>query len=420
MALDTKIIRDQFPLLSRKVHEKSLVYLDNAATTQKPQVVLDALTEYYTQHNANVHRGIHTLGDESTKIYHESRKKIAGFFSALPEEFIAVRNTTEATNLLAQFWQDRVQKGDVIVTTFLEHHSHFIPWQRIADEKGAEFLILPLTDDGLVDWDAAKPMLKKRAKKIRIVALTHLSNALGTLVDPTIMDGWLREWGVRDDVRISLDAAQSAGRMAIEFRRLGVDALSFSGHKLYGPMGIGGLIMKKEELQTLEPVLWGGGMIDAVTAEASSAAESLEDRFTAGTPDVASLYGLATALEWLKSLGMADVRQHDSDLVSLAYTKLSQLPGVTVVGPSPKDHLGKTQRLGSVSCIVDGVHAHDVAQILDRSGVAVRSGHHCTMPLHHHQNWIATTRASFGVYSRPEEVDALVHGLEQIKKTFLA
>jgi cysteine desulfurase/selenocysteine lyase len=189
---------------------------------------------------------------------------------------------------------------------------------------------------------------------------------------------------------------------------------------LYGPMGIGGLIMKKEELSALEPVLWGGGMIDAVTIEATSSAESLEDRFTAGTPDVASLSALATALEWLHSLGMADVRQHDSDLVTYAYQKLSELPGIKVVGPSPQDESGKTQRLGSVSFIVEGVHAHDVAQILDRHGVAVRSGHHCTMPLHTHQNWIATTRVSFGVYSTKEDVDALLVGLTELKKTFHA
>lgn len=420
MTLSTVSIRDQFPILTREVHGKPLSYLDNAATTQKPQIVLDALLEYYTQHNANVHRGIHTLGDESTQLYHSSRSKIASFFGAQAEELVVTRNTTEATNLLAQFWQKNVKRGDVIVTSLLEHHSHFIPWQRVADSVGAELYILPLTPDGLIDWEAAQPVLKAKAAHIKIVALTHLSNALGTLIDPTIIDRWLKEWGVRSQVRISLDCAQSAGRVAIEFRKLGVDALSFSGHKLYGPMGIGGLILKKEELSTIDPVLWGGGMIEAVTLQTSTSAESLEDRFTAGTPDVANLYALATALDWLKSLGMADVRQHDADLVAYTYEKLQGLDGVKIVGPTPKDADGKTQRLGSVAFIMDGVHAHDVAQILDRYGVAVRSGHHCTMPLHTSQKWIATTRASFAVYSTREEVDVLINGLQQIKKTFHA
>ncbi len=413
-------IRQQFPLLSRQVNGKPLVYLDNAATTQKPQVVLDALLDYYCHHNANVHRGIHTLGDESTKIYHESREKIASFFGAQAEEFVAMRNTTEAVNILAQLWKEQARAGDVVVISPLEHHSHLVPWQRLARAARADLYILPLEDNGCIHWERAKHELQPLAQKIRLVALTHISNTLGTVNDPTILVDWLKEWGVRENVRFSLDCAQSAGRLPLDFRRLGVDAIVFSGHKLYGPMGIGGLIMRKEELSRLEPVLWGGGMIHSVSFQESTAAEELEDRFAAGTPDVASLFGLARALDWLSGLGMPQVRDHDADLVAYAYEKLRSLPGIEVVGPAPRDARGAIQRLGSVAFLVEGVHAHDVAQILDRYGVAVRSGHHCTMPLHTQEKWIATVRASFAVYSTEDDVDAFVYGLQQLKKTFSA
>lgn len=412
-------IRSQFPILAREVHGQPLVYLDNAATTQKPQVVLDAIGEYYAQHNANVHRGVHTLSDESTRIWSDSRRTIAEFFGAEPEQFIATRNTTEALNTLVYGWgEQHIAAGDVIAVGLAEHHSHFVPWQELARRKQAEFVVVPSGTDGVMDPDQVAGFLHPYRERLKVVALTHISNVLG-VVDPLFVADLLNEWGVRDQVWISLDAAQSAARLPLVLPDLPVDSLAFSGHKMYGPMGIGGLLVQQHRLPELQPVLFGGGMIDEVTVGHTTFADDLQDRFTAGTPDVASLAGLAAAASFLREIGLSEIQRHEEELTQYALERLEEIPQVQIVGPrSVRNERGDLQRLGSVAWLYEGVHAHDVAQILDRAGVAVRSGHHCAMPLHTLNNWPATTRASFALYNTREEVDALVEALRGVENVF--
>lgn len=420
MSFTVAEVRSQFPILHRQVHGKPLIYLDNAATSQKPQGMLDAVMEYYTQHNANVHRGVHALGDESTQALSQARKTIAGFFGAQPEELVLTRNSTESLNLLAQWLKPSIQAGDVIAVTVLEHHSNFVPWQRLAQEKGAEFVILPVTEQGELDEGAARELLQEQRSRLKVLAMTHVSNTLGVVVPVQKLVCWLEEWGVRENVFVALDAAQSAAHLPVHLGTLSVDAIAFSGHKIYGPMGSGGVIVAKKYLETFEPVLWGGGMISSVLPEMSLAAENLEDRFTAGTPDVASAVGLAAALQWLQALGWESIQQYEHELVLYAWEQLRKIPRVKLVGPAPSEAWRHSPRVGSVTFLYDGVHSHDVAQILDRYGVAVRSGHHCTMPLHVSQRWIATTRASFALYNTKEEIDTLAAALRSVEKIFFA
>jgi len=412
-------VRSQFPILSREVHGHPLAYLDNAATTQKPLSVLAAIGEYYTQHNANVHRGVHTLADESTQIWAESRNTITAFFGAAPDQFIATRNTTEAVNSLVYGWgEQHISAGDVIAVGLAEHHSHLVPWQQLALRKKAELVVLPCTDDGRLDPTLVAGFLHPYRDRLKVVALTHISNVLG-VVDSLFIGDLLAEWGIRQQVWVSLDAAQSAARLPLDIEDLPVDSLVFSGHKLYGPMGIGGLIVRRSRLAELQPVLFGGGMIAEVSATRTTFAEDTEERFTAGTPDVASLAGLAAAIQFVQEIGLGQIQEHEEELTAYALERLSEVPQVEIVGPkSTRDEQGNLIRLGSVAWLYRGVHAHDVAQILDRSGIAVRSGHHCAMPLHSARGWPATTRASFGVYNTKEEIDRLVIALHEVQKVF--
>lgn len=414
MTWSSDTIRAQFPILQRQVHGHSLVYLDNAATTQKPKSVIDAISEYYSQHNANVHRGVHTLGDESTQIWVQSRRQIAQFFGASAESLILTRNSTEALNLAAQSWgQGWVEEGDVVAVTLMEHHSNFVPWQRLAQDKGARFVVLPLLPDGRLDLEQAKDVIDTEGDRLKVLALTHISNATGALNPIELIVEYLSRKSWRRQTLVVVDGAQSAARLPIHFESLGIDAFAFSGHKMYGPMGIGGLLVKKQRLEEFPPVLLGGGMIGRVSTEETTYADDWQDRFTAGTPDVASAAGLATACSFLQSLGREQIAQHDQELTNYTYQQLSQLPELELVGPNPKDG-----RWGSVAFMHKNVHAHDVAQVLDRQGVATRSGHHCTMPLHTHNNWLATTRVSFGVYNTKAEVDHLVSAFGKIKEMF--
>jgi len=415
--MNTTAIRSQFPILSREVHGVPLVYLDNAATTQKPLSVLAAIGEYYTQHNANVHRGVHTLSDESTQIWSESRRTIARFFGASSDQLIATRNTTEAVNSLVYGWgEQHVSAGDVIAVGLAEHHSHFVPWQELARRKGAEFVVLPSGEDGRLDRELVSGFLHPLRERLKVVAVTHISNVLG-VVDSLFIGDLLSEWGIRDQVWVSLDAAQSAARLPLDIEALPVDSLAFSGHKLYGPMGIGGLVVRRSRLPELQPVLFGGGMITEVSATRTTFAEEFEDRFTAGTPDVASLAGLAAAIEFVQGIGLEKIQTHEEELTGYALERLAEVPEIEIVGPkTPRDEHGNLIRLGSVAWLYKGVHAHDVAQILDRSGIAVRSGHHCAMPLHSARGWPATTRASFAVYNCKKDIDVLVAALREVKK----
>lgn len=405
---DAQKIRKDFPILSRTVHEsKRLVYLDSAATTQKPQAVLDAMNEYYLQHNANVHRGIHTIGNESTTVFQTARQKIARFFGADENELILVRNTTEGINAFAYMWGEKyISDGDMVVATEMEHHSNFVPWQQLAKRKRATFTAVYVNEHGELDLHHLEELLK--TNKVKLVAVVHVSNAIGTINPIEHIIELSHMYGAK----VIIDGAQSVSHMPINFRELGCDAYAFSGHKMLGPMGIGGLLVRSDLLDELRPYLFGGGMIDTVSIEETTFAE-LPDKFIGGTSDVASTVGLAAACKYLNAIDMKQAFYHDQTLVAYALEKLSTVKNVKIVGP-----LDVKKRCGSVAFVYTGVHAHDVAQILDSEGIAVRSGHHCTMPLHAKFGWVATTRASFNVYSTKQEIDVFIQALQKVKVVF--
>lgn len=421
MFLTDQIIKD-FPILTKKIHGKRLVYLDNAATSQKPKQVIEAIVNYYENHNANVHRGVHQLGEESTQVFEDSRKTIAEFFGADDEELILVRNTTEAINGVAYGWAlDNLKKGDVILTTEMEHHSNVVPWQEICKRTGATLQFIEVDENGRLNLENFKFLISNF--KVKLLAVTHVSNTLGT--QNPIMEMLSEIKNLKLEIKTLLDGAQSAPHMKIDFHKLGVDFFIFSGHKMLGPMGIGGLLVKKDLLTSnqLKPWLFGGGMIESVYLDHTNFNESAQDRFTAGTPDVASAVGLAAACNYLKRLGMDDVEKHDRERVQYTIERLAEFPQITIVGPTFKNLKLKIKnsdldRLGSVAFLYEGVHPHDVAQILDSQGIAVRSGHHCTMPLHTKFNWPGTTRVSFQVYNTNDDVDALIFALKKVKEVF--
>lgn len=414
--IDPAVIVQDFPIFKRQIHGHSLTYLDNAATTQKPQAVLDALVGYYTQHNANVHRGVHTLSDESTQVFMDAHERVARFFGAESSQLLFTRNTTEAMNHLAWGWRGELSQGDVIVTSLQDHHSSLVPWQQVALERGAVVITLPLDAAGAIDLEKSLELMAEQVEKIKVVALPLVSNVLGTLTPVCEIGEWLDAQKVRKQVLCVVDAAQAAPHIPVSLEEFHVDALVFSGHKLYGPMGSGGAIVSAWVLEKLQPVLTGGGMIDSVTSSSATFSDDMIDRFTAGTPDVASLVGLAAALDWLEQWPVAERLAHEHDLMQYAWQRLSEVPGVSLVGPAVTEDV--YSRIGVISWIYEGVHAHDVAQVLDRSGVAVRSGHHCTMPLHTAMHWQATCRASFALYNSRTDIDALVSGLAQVEKIF--
>jgi len=416
--LDSIKILQDFPILATKPRGKSLIYLDSAATSQKPRQVIEAITQYYQQHNANVHRGVHALSDISTTEWEAARQEIASFFGARPSELIITRNTTEAINGVVYGWaESALQAGDIIVTTILEHHANFVPWQQLVKRKGLELKVVEIDEygrlkqDQLLEW-VADPRCK-------LLALTHVSNTLGTLVPLETLIPAVRE--ANDHIKIMVDGAQSAPHMPIHFASLDADFFACSGHKLLGPMGVGVLLVRESLLadNSMKPWLFGGGMISEVTLEETTFHPDAADRFTAGTPDVASVVGLAAACRYLRVLGMQNVFEHDQELVQYALDKLVTVPEVQLLGPTqPINSEQKLDRIGSASFIYQGVHAHDVAQALDSQGVAVRSGHHCTMPLHVTHGWTATLRASFHVYSTKTDIDALIAGLSYVRQVF--
>jgi len=417
--LGSKILKSQFPILSRRVNDRPLVYLDNAATSQKPLKVIEAISNYYSQHNANIHRGAHRLADESTKIFRESRDTIASFFRADPEELIITRNATEAINGVAYGWADhQLKEGDVILTSMMEHHANFVVWQEVAKRTGAKLEIIGVDENARLDLDDLEQKLK--TLPVKLVALVHVSNATGVVNPVKKILQLIKQHSKDDPIRFLLDGAQSAPHLPINFHQLGADFYAFSGHKMLAPMGIGGLLIKKELLESEEmhPWLFGGGMISSVLPEKTRFNPNSTERFIAGTPDVASVVGLAAACEYLNELDMRKIEQHDRKLVLYALEKLTQIPEIKVIGPVKALSNQSLDRLGSVAFIYQAVHAHDVSQILDSEGIAVRSGHHCTMPLHTYFGWQATIRASFSVYSSTNDVDALIKGLEKIKQVF--
>ncbi len=401
-------IKKDFPILSlAHPSGKPLVYLDSAATSQKPRSVITAISTYYQNSNANIHRGIHFLGDRSTKLWHESRKMIASFFGAEPEELVLVRNTTEALNFVALGWAEKhIHTDDVVIATQMDHHSNLVPWQELAKRKSAILELVPVTDRGELDSAWLRHKISQHGERIKLLALPHVSNTLGT-INPIgkIIDLFPTK------PTLVIDGAQAAPHMPVDFHSLGVDFYAISAHKMLGPMGIGGLFVKKEILASMDPWLFGGGMIDQVEDASSSYADDLEDKFTAGTPDVAGVVGWAAAVDYLSKLGMEAVFSHDQELVSYTLERLKDNTRVEIAGPT-------YPRCGSVAFVYKGVHAHDVAQILDSEGIAVRSGHHCTMPLHTHMGWAATTRISFTVYSTKNDIDRCIEALKKVERTF--
>lgn len=408
---DPHLIRNDFPILSTKLSSgKPLVYLDSAATSQKPQAVIDAIVVYYTHDNANVHRGIHELGDRATHAWHDARAVVAQFFGATPQELIAVRNTTESLNMVAYTWGEaHIHDGDVIIATQMDHHSNLVPWQELARRKKATLELVPVLLDGTLDLFWLETACKKYGTNLKMLCLPYVSNTLGTINQVKGIAAMLHRYN--PEAVVVVDAAQAAPHLPIDFHALGIEFMAVSAHKMFGPMGMGGLFVRSEVLKDLPPYLFGGGMIGEVKDTSATFSEDIEDRFTAGTPDVAGMVGWAAACTYLQTLGIGNVAAHDAALVTYAIEQLSLIPEVTVVGPT-------TNRSGSVAFVYKGVHAHDVAQILDSEGIAVRSGHHCTMPLHEHMGWAATTRLSFNVYSTTDDIDALVIALAKVKTTF--
>lgn len=402
--LDAVAIKRDFPILNQP-GDVPLVFLDSAASSQKPQAVIDELVRYYSKINSNVHRGVYGLAVQADAAFDSSRERIARFINAAEAaECIFTRGSTEAINLVAQSWgRTNLNEGDLVLVTEMEHHSNFVPWQMIAEERGAEFAVVRLTDDGQVDQQHYQEML---ARSPKLVAFTHVSNALGTINPAKEMIAQAHAV----DAVVCLDAAQSAPHMAIDVQDLDVDFLVFSAHKMLGPMGIGILYVKRALLDAMPPWQGGGAMIRKVTAEKTTYAD-IPYRFEAGTPSVADAVAFSTALDYLENVGLGAIADHEFALASEAMRRLGDLSGVTVYGPAPD-----VFRAGVVSFAVDGVHPHDVAALLDEKGVAVRAGHHCAQPLMKQLGVNATTRASFYLYNTQDDIDRLIEGVEHAQR----
>jgi len=403
---DARQVRGDFPILKREVHGKPLVYLDNAATSQKPRAVVDALVSYYEHSNANIHRGIHALAEEATELYEGSRRGVAAFIGAPPQSIVFVRNTTEAINLVAWRWaRAQLHAGDEILVTVAEHHSNLVPWHLIARETGAVVRAIPITDDGVLDLDAARQLIGPRT---RLVSVAQMSNVLGTIHPVETLAGWAHDVGAR----VLVDGAQSVPHLPVDVNKLDCDFLAFSSHKMLGPTGVGVLYGKPELLSAMPPLLGGGGMIDEVSIEGSTWAEPPE-RFEAGTPNIADVVAFRAAIDYLNALGIANVRSHEAQLTAYALDRLSSVKGVKLYGPRDV-----AQRGGVISFNIGDVHPHDVSTIVDQEGVAIRAGHHCCQPLMKRLGVAATARASVYVYNTEEDINALARSLGKVTEIF--
>jgi cysteine desulfurase/selenocysteine lyase len=403
--LDPAALRDDFPILhARTPSGAPLVYLDNAATTQHPRQVIHAMVEVYERHYANVHRGIHWLSDQSTDLFEEARRKVCRFIHARdPEEIVFTRGTTESINLVARSWGDAfLAPGDEVLLTEAEHHSNIVPWQQLAARRGIVLRFLPLRDDGLLHLDALPSLLSQRT---RLVALAATTNVLGTTQPLGTIIPAARAVGAR----VLIDAAQSVPHTVTDVQALDADFLAFSGHKMLGPSGVGVLYGKREILEEMPPFMGGGSMIRRVRLEAFEPAD-VPARFEAGTPPIVPAIGLGAAIDYLERVGLDAIAQHERLLLQRAHAVLGAIPGVRVLGPAP-EHKG-----GIVSFVVERMHAHDVAHLLDRRGIAVRAGHHCAMPLHKRLGITASTRASFYLYNTLEEVEQLGRAVEEAQR----
>jgi cysteine desulfurase/selenocysteine lyase len=408
LSYDIDMIRADFPILAQEHHDGvPLVYLDNAATSQKPLSVIEALDDYYRRYNANVHRGIHKLSEEATAAYEEARVKIRRFINAPGKRtIIFTRGTTEGMNLVAQTWgRANLKAGDVVLSTQMEHHSNIVPWQMLAAEKGITVRYVPVLPDGTLDMDAFTAIL--RDEPVKLVTVTMVSNVLGTNNPVAQMAKQAHDAGAL----ILVDAAQAAPHMPLDVQALDVDFLAFSGHKMLGPTGGGVLYGRLNLLEAMPPWMGGGDMISRVRLEGSTWNE-LPYKFEAGTPSIAPMIGLGYAVDYLTALGMDNVRAHEQAHTEYALDRLAQVPGLTLYGPDA------SQKGGVATFTMAGIHAHDIAQILDADGIAVRAGHHCAMPLHEHFGIAASARASFYLYNTHAEVDALVDALYKTRKIF--
>jgi cysteine desulfurase/selenocysteine lyase len=403
--LNVAQVRAEFPILATRVHGKPLVYLDNAATTQKPQAVIDALGRYYRAENANIHRGVHYLSQVATDGYEGAREKVARFLNAAsPREIVFVRGATEGINLVAQsYGRSVLRPGDEILITGMEHHSNIVPWQLLAEQTGTVLRVAPLTDAGELDLTAFDRLLGPRT---RLVSVVHLSNALGTVNPVRRLTAAARKLGIP----VLVDGAQSAPHLAVDVQALDCDFFVFSGHKLFGPTGIGVLYGREAMLDRMPPWQGGGDMISSVTFERSTWA-ALPAKFEAGTPHIAGAIGLGVAIDWLSAIGLEAVAAHEDDLLRYATTEVGRIPGARLIGTA-------RDRASILSFALDGVHAHDVGQVLDLEGIAIRAGHHCAQPVMQRYGVAATARASFALYNTRAEVDALVAGLAKVKQVF--
>jgi cysteine desulfurase / selenocysteine lyase len=399
-------IRAEFPILEREVHGQPLAYLDNGATSQKPLEVIDALDRYWREQNANVHRGVHTLSEEATALYEEARETVAAHLGADRREVIFVRNATEALNLVAYSWgRASLSQGDRVVVTEMEHHSNVVPWYQVTQEKDAHLDWAPITDEGRIDLDALASLLERGPK---LVCVAHVSNVLGTVNPIAEIARMAHDAGAL----LVVDGAQSGPKLELDMAELGADFYAITAHKMYGPTGVGALFGRRELLDAMPPFIGGGSMIRKVSKELITWAD-LPAKFEGGTPPIAEAIGFGAAVRWLDRLGLPAAHAAEVELTAYALERVAEIPGLTIFGPPAGDDRG-----GIVSLGMDGVHAHDISEILDRHGVAVRAGHHCAQVLMQRLGVPATTRASFAVYNTPDEVDRLVEGLFDARRVF--
>ncbi len=403
--VDIERVRADFPILRQTVNGKPLVYLDNASTSQKPQAVIDALVQYYTADNSNVHRGVHTLSQRATDHYEEARIKVRNFLNAeLDQEIIYVRGTTEGINLVAHsFGRQNVGEGDEIIITAMEHHSNIVPWQILCQERGAHLKVIPINDRGELLMDEYERLLSPRTK---LVSIVHQSNALGTINPAKQIIDMAHSRGVP----VLLDGAQSVQHITIDVRDLDCDFFVFSGHKLYGPTGIGVLYGKAELLDSMPPYQGGGEMIKSVTFE-KTIYNDLPHKFEAGTPDISGAIGLGTAIDYVSNLGMDNIKAYEHELLEYGAECLSSIEGLRIIGTA-------REKAGVLSFVMEGIHPHDIGTILDTEGIAIRTGHHCAQPIMDRFEIPATARASLGLYNTKEEIDALVKGIDRAIEVF--
>jgi cysteine desulfurase / selenocysteine lyase len=405
LKLDARKLRADFPIFEQEIHGKPLAFLDSAVTAQKPRQVLEAVREFYATSYANVHRGVYTLSERATEGYEGARSKVAAFVNApTPRELVFTRNATESLNLVAYAWGLwNLGPGDVVVVTEMEHHSNFVPWQFVARKTGAEFRMIPVDDGGELDLSGLDELA--RAGNVKVVAANLVSNALGTINPIERLTSWAHDQGAI----MVVDAAQAAPHRRIDVQTLGADFLAFSSHKLCGPTSVGALWGRGELLESMEPFNLGGHMIRKVTFEGTTWGD-VPAKFEAGTQPIGEAVGFGAAVDYVESVGMEAIEQHEHELAAYALDRLGEIPGVTLYGPPAE------RRAGIVSFNVDGIHPHDVSQVLDWEGIAIRAGHHCCQPLMRRLGVTATNRASFYLYTLPEEIDRLADGIVKVKE----